>query len=144
MKEEYKEEEQRVINIWGSPMKIEQVLREKKSASWYCYKLVLFDLSRFPPTHYLLKMAIDVDISNARKIGYKLYQLELDWQQMQSDLFNDKIGIGLIFQPMGGEESLVVESSLEAFEKLTEEKREKEKSIFRELGKDYPERNISD
>lgn len=146
MKSENKEiEELKMINIWGNPMKIEQILNEQESAHWYCYKLVLFFPSDFPPKYYNLKMALHDDISIAREIGFQLFKTELDWQQMQPvHPPDDKMGIALIFQPMGGGESLVVESNIEELAELTEKKREEEKTVFQELGKEYPERNFTD
>ena len=133
-------------NVWGSPREENKDKTTDQDSGHFKYKLYLFFLSETGEKHYLLKMAVDSDISEARLIASHMFRQEVEWLKIQEDLPpHEWVGVVLILHANAEhEEDLLVESSFEQHASLTEMKREKESAIFERLGKDYPERNFAD
>lgn len=134
-------------NVWGSPTKEnkDKVISDQEFPNQFKYKLYLFFLSHMEEKHYLLKMAVHSDISEARLIASHLFRGEVEWLKIQDEVPPNKwMGIVLILHSNAEhEEDLLVESSFKDHLPLAEMKRQKEIAIFQKLGKEYPERNFA-
>lgn len=128
-------------NVYGNPFLENEDYPKGEQEDIFTYKLFLV----LPSVQYLLKRVVHTDIAEARRIGSYLYISEFEWLSIQPNWETiKKAGILLVFQRKHeGKEDLLVESSYESLDELTEVMRKEEKAIFKQLGKKFPKREFA-
>ena len=132
---------EQIKNVYGNPFLESEDNPKGEQEDVFTYKLFLI----LPSVQYLLKKVVHSDISKARRIGSHLYISEFEWLSIQAHWETvEKAGILLVYERTHeGKDDLIVESSYESLDELTDIMRKEEKAIFQELGKKYPKREFA-